>query len=615
MSPAAPTPNQPGAIAPHQEALGLTPVLTRVAANITDPNRGWQSGVEPVEYPAYTHHRDPTTGRDPLDAKGVTENAALIDTKWHTHDNRDLMKQAIVNAFRVVLLSPRKDLRWNAVHYQDIAHIPATVDDPKVYWDALEARRQSHNESRGRHPTAHVSYWKPLQKYYQLYNQWHPKLNHEEAKAAADKEIFHLRQDLTKRYEDEEKDKQGKQLTDLELELKVQRGIAKWLTQQTKLAYDEAKDFPHHEKGRVQVHPDQETLEFAAGKGQQNIFTGDDTDLYGAFMSTHLTAISMISKYADRILEAALEDIEQGGQGHIFRSEVLRLNIPGVGPKVCSFAWLLLQPMTSQLATIDTHMMDVLGHDFNKEMNQRDYFKFERELRAGLDAAGYGHLPLGQGQWGMWDYKRTGPGSHQDHSAMKVLDPVPHHQIDWAQKAVNLKGESWHDQAPQWWQDTLPARQQVAQQFDEEIAANHPITMIPFKTAYNKPFTYWWDKKKPFDQREADNIAEYAKGKKLSKGEFSDWLDAHKSDIRGDYQKFKSKALEKFKRLSKVAAKGRRPVIRHPEWGDSKGEPGQSLMQHLVNTHGLSTPEIWAQFGDEAVAKEEDGFIAEPSEA
>jgi hypothetical protein len=57
--------------------------------------------------------------------------------------------------------------------------------------------------------------------------------------------------------------------------------------------------------------------------------------------------------------------------------------------------------MTSQLATIDTHMMDVLGHNYEKEMNNRDYFKFERELAAGRDAAGYGHVPLGAFQWGM----------------------------------------------------------------------------------------------------------------------------------------------------------------------------------------------------------------------
>jgi hypothetical protein len=126
-------------------------------------------------------------------------------------------------------------------------------------------------------------------------------------------------------------------------------------------------------------------------------------------------------------------------------------------------------------------MMDVLGHDYEKEMNNRDYFKFERELAAGRDASGYSHIPLGAFQWGMWDYKRTGPGSHQDHSAMRVLDPVPHTQVDWASKALNLKGESWHQQAPQWWVDTLPARQQVSEQWDQNVAPNFSQNNVPYQ--------------------------------------------------------------------------------------------------------------------------------------
>jgi hypothetical protein len=137
--------------------------------------------------------------------------------------------------------------------------------------------------------------------------------------------------------------------------------------------------------------------------------------------------------------------------------------------------------MTSQLATIDTHMMDVLGHDYEKEMNNRDYFKFEREFRAGLDAAGYSHMPLGAGQWGMWDFKRTGPGTHQDHSAMRVLDPKPHPEVDWVGKAVNLKGESWLKQAPDWWQHTAPAREAVAKEWDDTYGKSFAQNQIPYQ--------------------------------------------------------------------------------------------------------------------------------------
>jgi hypothetical protein len=223
---------------------------------------------------------------------------------------------------------------------------------------------------------------------------------------------------------------------------------------------------------------------------QYNLLTGAPGLKYGAFMGTHLKAIGKISQHADEILEAALQDVrEHDGTGHHFRAAVLALGVPGVGPKVCSFAWLLLQPMTSQLATIDTHMMDVLGHNYDKEMNNRDYFKFERELAAGRDAAGYSHVPLGAFQWGMWDFKRTGPGSHQDHSAMRVLNPLPHSSVDWVGKATNLKGDTWLNQAPDWWQNTQPARDAVAQDWDENVASNWPQNSIPYQvlTAADDP--------------------------------------------------------------------------------------------------------------------------------
>jgi hypothetical protein len=223
------------------------------------------------------------------------------------------------------------------------------------------------------------------------------------------------------------------------------------------------------------------TIKQAAG-GQYNILTGDEALKYGAFMGTHLKAIAQISQHADELLDAALEDVRaHDGEGHHFRHAALALGVSGVGPKVCSFAWLLLQPLTSQLATIDTHMMDVLGHHYEKDMSNRDYFKFEREFRAGLDAAGYAHLPLGAGQWGMWDYKRTGPGSHQDHSAMRVLDPKPHSQVDWVAKGVNLKGESWHNQAPDWWQNTQPARDLIAKEWDDTYGKSFPRGQAPYQ--------------------------------------------------------------------------------------------------------------------------------------
>lgn len=290
---------------------------------------------------------------------------------------------------------------------------------------------------------------------------------------------------------------------------------------------------------------------------------------YGAFMGTHLKSIAQISQHVDEILKAALVDVhERDGAGHHFRATVLQLKVSGVGPKVCSFAWLLLQPMTSQLATIDTHMMDVLGYNFEKDMNNRDYFKFERELQAGRDAAGYGHIPLGTFQWGMWDLKRTGAGSHQDHSAMSVLNPKPFDQVDWAEKEqpINAQGAqdwkaNWLTNAPEWWQATAPARQQVADEWDNTVAATNPKAKIPFNQlpmeAMAKVGMRWNDAGEPLSVWPQDP----GYGKPI-------------------------------------------PVFKHPDTGaEIQGAPGLTAMQHARNVLGGDPWDIWAKLPDGTVSK------------
>jgi hypothetical protein len=459
------------AIVPHKapSVLGKT-----AAEQLIDPNSAWSSGQAPLPVNAYMHHGDP------LQADAVMDNASLIDTNWHSlikpdgTPDRDRMLQAIVNAFRVVLLSPRKDLRWNAIHYQDIADVPAAVTDPKVYWDTLESKRRAWNTAQGIDPEAHMPYFRFVKPFESIIWQLNPTLDFESAKAKAKEILFDWWTEEQERIESEDKDKPvDKQRTADEIERRANEALGRRLKQFIKDKVDPETD-THEEPAAMSL--------FAAG-GQYNLLTGDEALKYGAFMGTHLKAISQISQHADEILDAALEDVrDHDAAGHHFRAKVLQLNVSGVGPKVCSFAWLLLQPMTSQLGTIDTHMMDVLGHNYEKEMNNRDYFKFERELAAGRDAAGYSHIPLGAFQWGMWDFKRTGEGSHQDHSSMRVLDPVPHGNIDWVSKAQNLKGESWLQQAPDWWQNTQDARDAVGDHWDQNIAPNVPQNVIPYQT-------------------------------------------------------------------------------------------------------------------------------------
>jgi hypothetical protein len=268
-------------------------------------------------------------------------------------------------------------------------------------------------------------------------------------------------------------------------------------------------------------------------------------------------------------------------------------------------------------------MMDVLGHNYEKEMNNRDYFKFEQEFRAGLDAAGYPHMPLGAGQWGMWDYKRTGPGSHQDHSSMRVLDPKPHQDVNWAAKAQPIGGglatdfkKNWADSVD-WWANTKPAREQVGQEWDQTYGKTFAQNQIPYqdmgtiaKFAYGEHFDHYWDKLMPVGSDlsgKARKVAEYAKADDFSYGDLEEWLADHKKQTGlsdSEYGTFAKKVMRKMDRISKVAAGTLIPVFKHPQTGEShQGMPGQSIMEHARLQTGLSTQDVWRLLADEHVQK------------
>jgi hypothetical protein len=225
-------------------------------------------------------------------------------------------------------------------------------------------------------------------------------------------------------------------------------------------------------------------------------FEGYDNDKvmnksrYGAFMGTAMQTISRLTAHLDDIVVTALEDVhDHDGTGHHFRTYILSLDVPGVGPKIISFMWLLLQPLTSQLATIDVHMAKLMGYQ-EKDVNDRDYFRIERELQAMRDAQGLQQTPLGQYQWAEWDGGRNGINAndpqmsllgkpqlsgHQDHSFMRVLNPtpvadVPIHpkpgernyndpRIQSLKPAAQLETEAWDQQiAPNFGKDEVPTQ-------------------------------------------------------------------------------------------------------------------------------------------------------------
>lgn len=433
----------------------------RTAGLRRDPNAGYVTGIVPPAVNAVASFGDP------LDHMGLKDVQHRLDTGWSklvTPDGKPdfvRMKQAITNAFRAALLSPKKSLRWNAVHYQDLQHIPHDVTDPKVYWEALENARINHNRNEGvPHPeVAHKAHYEALLDFYRYYQKLHPDMDPNEVKEYADREALVMQQEIERKLLADSKDPDNEII--------------------------ESKMFKLLDKRLKQIVKDDPTrlLYTSADDGLPVVAA----DKYGAFMGTHLSAIAKISRYTDLLLEAALEDIKNhDASGHHFRQATLSLNIPYVGPKVASFAWLLLQPLTSQIATIDTHMCDILGYKQKDVDGKRDYFRLERELQAGRDAAGYGHMPLGAFQWAMWDNKRNGEGEHQDHSSLRPLNPQSHHTIDWRPRvdSMRVKGEDY--EPPPWWSITEPYRQNEVARWNIDVAPGYRKDQIPWQDEFTE---------------------------------------------------------------------------------------------------------------------------------
>lgn len=502
-------------------------------AGTIDPNAGWQSGVEPLLGPNGKSWRE--IENDPLgvhrpNAKGVTAtdvgtNLARIDPEdpskrwWDLQhpdgsQNREEMKKAIVNAFSAVLLSPQKDLRWNTIHYQDLADVVHTTEDPNYLHKRLEQRRLEWNRARKISPLAHKPFYREAQDFAMFLKSKTPGMTDAEAHRQANEEVQRLLEGEKVRLRDEletaEASKPAEKRTTLsQIEIKAGAEVARILREIMAPQHNPDTDFGDQmsmlgstnpgvplaaEQAQLRnaagpLHPPSQ-LSIAAPEGAEmdpsvvQMFDGavnpEAMGAYGAWMNEHLKSIAQISRHADAILDVALGDIhDHDGTGHRFRAYVLSLGINGVGPKVTSFAWLLLCPELSQLATIDTHMLEVLGRKPDQAPSPRDYFKLEREFRARLDGAGYNDLPLGLGQWAMWDYKRTGRDSHQDHAGLRPINFVQHDNIDWNAKAPKAKGTRW--KGDPWWQETEGLGQQVGDHFDQTIGSQFRTDQVPFQ--------------------------------------------------------------------------------------------------------------------------------------
>lgn len=469
-----------------------------------DPNHAWESGIAPLPDNAFLWQRDPVSGLDPLDYSGLKEGASQLDSRWHTRDPAS-QQQAIANAFRATLAAPRKDLRHGAIHYQDVAHIPAAVHDPLEFWQALEESRENWNQARGYPAGGHAPFLQEFQQLKQWIRSVNPRLDDEQVAEKSKRELIHMLHDEEERLMMDDPDES---MGAADLEKLAMHGVQKRLRILTKPRLDQKHDFA--DQGLYY----EATLNLSA-------------DPYGSHLVSHLTSMAAVGKNIDRLHRAALEDmVHNHGAGHHFRATALKMKMPGVGPKQVSNAWFMLQPHTSQLAIINPHVLETLEHK-PEEMNDRDYFKFERELGAGRDASGYNHLPLGLFSAGMRDYKVGGHGYHSDLSSMRSLNPVSHDLVDWQQRIEPESG--WA--APYWWDETAPIREQAGKDFDRSVAVVNPADHVPYQ---------------------------------------------------------------------KTAATLRVPYFVHPDDGVAyDGEAGDSIMQHIKKTLGLTTEQAW-QLAEEA---------------
>jgi hypothetical protein len=266
--------------------------------------------------------------QDPLDMNNARALVDDLDSQWWT-ESPDVQRQAIANAFRAALVSPRQNLKWNAIVYQDLLHLGADVADPDVYEQAIRDRKE----------------------------KW---------------------------------DRFGQQTLDL-------------------------------------IHQNADDPEW--------IDYGPATiEKYMPGIWKNIRNAGIIGPYVEELRQAAMEDVARGGTGQYFRQKLLDLQIPGIGPKIAAFVWLLLCPKTSQLATIDIHMMRALGKDAESPADINQYLQYERELDDRKNQMGYTDVPLGAYQWALWDWQRT-PGYHQDHTPLRPLNPVDWRNIDWSPQA------------------------------------------------------------------------------------------------------------------------------------------------------------------------------------
>jgi hypothetical protein len=236
-------------------------------------------------------------------------------------------------------------------------------------------------------------------------------------------------------------------------------------------------------------------------------FDPENSEAYAGFIHKHLEYIANVSAHIGELTDAAEQDLMKGGEGFHWRNAIKRIDLPGVNYKVAAFAWLLLAPNTSELGTIDSHMMRALDADEKMSQDPDGYEQLENELRVAKDKIGYEHMPLGKFQWGLWDYMRTPPDPdgtyhHQSHAAMRVLNPKNYKEVKWHKPINNSPIYGPREKVnPEWWEMTKEERMRAREEFEaRKRRPRQPDPSIApvqqpalFSSRIAAPVRVWWD--------------------------------------------------------------------------------------------------------------------------
>lgn len=588
-----------------------------------DPNQHWES----------PYHGSPLvpsgSPSDYIDREAVVANANKLNDPtepwWQRDENTQ--RRAIMNSFKVSILSPMKHLKWNAAHYQALLHADPYLNAREL-WDLIDDTREKHNQALGAFPGEHL---KPLKKMATKLKALYKKHGESEAEAwrhAKDfvyKNVAEAEQRIADEYE-----RNGQEINELRLLLNARKEVEDmvdnlmWPTgpgsqsdPQPSMPWQPSQKAPNEFaddlKGAVASGISKRS-EFSPGLGYdpETIDQGGGKKFAG-FIGNHIEAIANLAPYLETLRQYAQKDIhEDNGKGYIFRQGAKKLGVPGVDDKVASFAWLLLAPNTSDLAILDRHALRGLGYPKDVVRNSSDYYALERTQKALRDINGYGDLPQGQYHWGKWDLLRT-PGHVSDHSAFRPLEPEPWYELEWPSSKKNKKEESdtgekvwkpWYgpqeienvrDHLEQVYQDSLsqlsgrstaPVPLQRAsrplnlvskvQSFDSNISNKVSLSLSEKKTKLNGYF----NDMSPHSMNDAKKLGEEAAGLKLSKKELERFLKGHDEDAGNlpEWKRFKSRAIKAYESI--------------PEWQRKGGWSEVSLSHEVSNEHDQSVVQL-----------------------